>query len=404
MNVCVKSTIFVLAAVLFTGALSVAVRGQGQPARPQGQPAAPAAARPQAPAPGSDVILSDQLFKNVQVLKGITIPEFMGTMGVFSASLGMSCEDCHAADDRAWENFAVDNARKRQARRMITMMQELNKNYFGGRQVVTCFSCHRGADRPRTAADLDILYGELPPDPRHVIAQAPNQPTAESIIDKYIQAIGGAQRLAAITSFTATGQAVGYGPESAEDRKVELYARGPNQLTLIIHTGNGDITQTHDGKNVWIAAPLRQPVPVMTLSGQELDAANLDVVVAFPAQLKTALTKWRTGIPTTIDDKEVNVVQGTTMAGVNATFFFDAESGLLVRQMRYVDSPVGPLVTRVDYDDYKDVNGVKMPHHVIQTWLDGRENITLDRIQANVNVPAARFNKPAPPVAPPARN
>ena len=188
-------------ALVFTSALSVAVNGQA-PARPQAPP--PAAA--QAAAPQSDVMLSDQLFKNIQVLKGIPIPEFMGTMGVFSASLGMSCEDCHAADDRAWENFAVDNPRKRQARRMITMMQELNKTYFGGRQVVTCFSCHRGADRPRTAADLNVLYGEPPPDPRHVIAQAPNQPTPDSILDKHIQAVGGAQRIAAITSFTATGQ------------------------------------------------------------------------------------------------------------------------------------------------------------------------------------------------------
>jgi hypothetical protein len=398
MNFGSKGLILGATALAFMASLGVAVSGQA-PARGQGPAPAPAAA-----AAPSDIMLSDQLFKNVQVLKGITIPEFMGTMGVFSASLGMSCEDCHAADDRAWENFAVDNPRKRQARRMIMMMQEINKNYFGGRQVVTCFSCHRGADRPKTAADLAVLYGEPPPDPRHVIAQAPNQPTPDSILDKYIQAAGGAQRLAAITSFTATGQAVGYGPESAEERKVEVYAKAPNQLTTIIHTGNGDITTTHDGQNAWVAAPLRQPVPVMTLTGQELEAANLDMAVAFPARFKQALTKWRTGFPTTIDDKEVNVVQGTGMTGIVATFYFDAESGLLVRQMRYVESPVGPLVTQIDYDDYKDVNGVQMPHHILQTWLDGRENIMLDQIRANAVVPATRFNKPAPPVAPRGRN
>jgi hypothetical protein len=108
-------------------------------------------------------------------------------------------------------------------------------------------------------------------------------------------------------------------------------------------------------------------------------------------------------LPTVIDDKEVSVVQGQTASGVVATFYFDTESALLVRQMRYVTSPVGPLVWRIDYDDYMDVNGVKMPHHVVQSWLDGRENIMLDQIRANVNIPAARFNRPAPPVAPPAR-
>src|SRR5919107_483973 len=95
------------AATLFVGMLGVALNGQAQPA-PE-------------PAP-----LAEQVFKNVQVLKGLTVNEFMGTMGIFSSALGMSCEDCHAADDRNWDGFAVDNPRKNMARVMIVMMQAIN--------------------------------------------------------------------------------------------------------------------------------------------------------------------------------------------------------------------------------------------------------------------------------------
>ena len=116
-------------------------------------------------------------------------------MGIFSAALGMSCEDCHAAGDADWAVYAKDSPRKQMARVMVTMMATINKTHFGGRQVVTCYSCHRGSARPRATADLAELYGTPPgADPNGVFEQAPNAPPAEEVLDKYIQAIGGAQR------------------------------------------------------------------------------------------------------------------------------------------------------------------------------------------------------------------
>src|SRR5438093_7765790 len=84
---------------------------------------------------------AEEVFKNVQVLKGIPIDEFMSTMGVFSAALGMSCEDCHASNDTRWENYALDTTpRKRMARRMVQMVATINKDNFGGRQMITCWT------------------------------------------------------------------------------------------------------------------------------------------------------------------------------------------------------------------------------------------------------------------------
>lgn len=346
-------------------------------------------------APSEKPAVAEEVFKNVQVLKGISVNEFMGTMGVFSAALGMSCEDCHAADDSKWENYATDNPRKQTARRMIVMMAGINKTNFGGRQVVTCYSCHRGSDRPKLTPNLSTIYTTPVEDPNDFIGQARNAPPPDQVLDKYIKAVGGSERLAALTSFAAKGVSVGYGPEG-EKRPVEIFAKAPGQLTRIIHTASGDNTTTYDGRAAWIAAPHR-PVAVLGLTGHDLDGAKLDAALAFPGGIKQALTKWRVGFPGTINDREVQIVQGTSTGGALATLYFDAESGLLVRQLRYSDSPVGRIPTLIDYADYREVAGIKMPFRWTVTWLDGRDSFELDEVRANVPIDAAKFARPADP-------
>ena len=345
--------------------------------------------------------LSDQVFKNVQVMKGIPVDQFMTTMGFFAASLGMSCEDCHMADDRNWAGFAADNTRKRMARRMIQMMQKINEDNFGGRQMVTCWSCHRGADAPRTVPDFTVQYGPLAtPDPNAVIAQNPLAPMPDDVFNKYMQALGGAQKAAALTSFTATGTNVGYGPESADKRATEIYARAmPLQRSIVIHTSNGDNTTTFNGTSAWYAAPLR-PVDVLSLAGQELAGAKIDAMLLFPAQIKQIAPRWRVGAATTIDDKDVDEVQGNTADGIIVSLYFDQKTGLLTRSVRYTDSPVGKIPVQVDYSDYRDVAGVKMPYKFTMTWLDGRDNFELTQIRANTTIDAAKFAKPAPSTPP----
>jgi hypothetical protein len=345
--------------------------------------------------------MAEEVFKNVQVLKGIPVDEFMSTMGIFSAALGMSCEDCHASGGATWESYALDtSARKRTARRMVTMMAGINKANFGGRQVVTCYSCHRGGERPKVTPSLDRLYG-MPPEeePDDVLVAAPGAPSADQILDKYIQALGGAQRLAGLTSFAARGTRSGYGPES-DKVPVEIFAKAPGQRTSIIHTLNGDSTTTFDGRSGWLAAPLK-PVPVLPLTGGELDGAKLEAELAFPVRIKQALGQWRAGGPAFIDGHKTQVIQGTSVGGAAlATLYFDDVSGLLVRLLRYANSPVGRIPTQIDYADYRDVAGVKMPFRWTVTWLDGRDNYELSEVQANAQIDASKFAKPAPSTQP----
>jgi photosynthetic reaction center cytochrome c subunit len=347
-------------------------------------------------APEPKPVMAEEVFKNVQVLKGLTVNQFMGTMGIFSAVLGMSCEDCHTSSDRGWEVYAADtNPKKRTARRMIAMMTEINRANFGGRQLVTCYTCHRASDRPPVTPNLATLYTEKTIESPDVIAPWRNGPSIDQVLDKYVRALGGAEQLAGITSFVGTGTSVGYGPEG-DKRRFEVFAKAPGQLTMITHTLDGDSTLAYDGRAGWIAAPHR-PVPVLALTGQDLDGLRLDADLAFPARIKDALTNWRVGPGETIDGREVQLVQGTTAQGALATLYFDKDSGLLARQVRYAASPVGRIPTQIDYADYREVAGVKLPFRRTIIWLDGQDTIQLTEIQLNVAIDPARFGKPAAP-------
>ena len=346
---------------------------------------------------GQRPAMAEEVFKNVQILKGIPVDQFMSTMGFFSASLGLNCTDCHVEESASnWARYADDNARKQMARRMMLMVNSINKTNFAGRQVVTCNTCHRGNPRPNVMPSLDLLYssvsGDEPGDP---VQQASGQPPADQILDRYLQALGGVQRVTALTSFTAKGNYMAY--DDVEKSPLEMYARAPGHRTIISHSHSGDITWTFDGGSAWIAAPVTdKPVPVLDITGQDLDGVKLESEVSFPARIKQALTNWRTGFPTLINGRETNIVQGTTANGGTATLCFDMETGLLVRLVRFSNSPVGRLVTRVDYSDYREVAGVKMPFKWTVTWLDGRSTYELMSVQPNAAIDASRFAKPAP--------
>jgi photosynthetic reaction center cytochrome c subunit len=342
-------------------------------------------------------LLAENVFKNVTVLRGIPVDEFMGTMGVFSAALGFSCEDCHTASSNDWANYAKDvSPRKQMARRMVTMMTELNKQYFGGRQVVTCFSCHRGSNRPKVTPSLVMLYGTPLPDELDVLLAPgpPGTPTAAQILDKYLQAIGGADRAAKLTSYAAKGTYSGYGPEGFP-RPVEIYAKAPNQRAVIVRDKEaGDNTTVFSGTAGWVSAPFK-PVSVMELHGAELDSARADAELMFPANIKNALTNMRSSNDF-INDRSVLAVQGNKGAAL-VTLYFDQETGLLTRAVRSTPSPVGRLPVQMDYSDFRDVAGVKLPFKWTMTWLDGRSNFEVSEIQPNVAIDAARFARPGPP-------
>ena len=365
-------------------------------------------------APPAKPQLAEDAFKNVQVLRGIPVDDFMGTMGIMSAALGFDCSECHTGAGTDRVDWAADTQRKVIARRMVTMVAAINKDNFTGRQMVTCWSCHRGRDKPAVTPSMDIVYGTPSLEADDVFQQAPGQPTAEQILDKYIQAVGGAQRLAVLTSYIAKGTSVGFGGFGGGGQ-VQIFAKAPDQRTTIIEfkdaPDRGDSIRTFNGRAGWIKTPLAV-LKEYQISGGDLDGFRLDAQLAFPGQIKQILKNWRVSLPTTIEDlpgpssqtsqqpeltlgsHDVQVVQGDRPNGVVATLYFDDKTGLLLRELRYSRSPIGRIPTQIDYSDYRDLNGIKMPYRLTFAWLDGRDSIEIKDVQVNVPIPEAKFGTP----------
>jgi hypothetical protein len=162
---------------------------------------------------------------------------------------------------------------------------------------------------------------------------------------------------------------------------------------MIVRLDIGASTRTFDGRNAWMAGP-DTPLPLLTLTEGNLDRARLEAIIAFPTGIRQAFPRWRVG-RTAIDDREVRIVQGMGNAQALANFYFD-ESGLLVRMVRWTRTPVGFIPTQVDYADYRDVAGVKMPFRrtVTQTYMQMTSELT--EVQPNAQVDAAKFARPAP--------
>jgi len=343
--------------------------------------------------------MADDVFKNIQVLRGLTVDQFMGTMGFIAAALSMNCSECHDTSSSA--AFASDNPRKQMARRMMVMVDAFNKANFGGKREVTCYSCHRGDARPKVTPSLAEQYSTPPPDDPDEIelpeTPVPNTPAADQLFDKYIQALGGAQRLASVTSFVGRGTYEGFDTGSGKV-PVDVYAKAPNQRTTIVHLTSGDNIRTSDGRNFWTTSTgTFLPIPVLVMTGGELEGAQLDAALSFPQQIKQMLKDWRTGFPaTTIDGNDVEVVQGTGATNTPVKLYFDKKSGLLVRLVRYTNTALGLIPAQTDYSDYREVSGVKMPFHWTVTWTDGRSTIELSELRANTPIDAAKFARPAP--------
>src|SRR6516225_4843798 len=369
------------------------------------------------PASQEKPLLAEQVFKNVQVLKGIPVDDFMETMGLMTAALQFDCSDCHTNAGTDSVDWAADTPRKRTARRMVTMVANINKDNFGGRQLVTCWTCHRNRDRPLVTPTMDVIYGMPPFEPDDILVTVPGMPSADSILDKYIQASGGAQRLAGLTSFVGKGTSVGFGGFGGGG-DVELVAKAPDKRATIIlfkaETGRGDQIRTYDGRAGWVRTPLNV-LGEYQLNGGDLDGARFDAQLSFPGQIKQILTNLKSGPPNSINDlpapssqasllqdaaseqtHECDVVQGTGPRGLLVTLYFDRQNGLLLRELRYGNSPIGRVPTQIDYGNYRDINGIKLPFRITYAWLDGRDSIELTDIKTNVPIDEAKFGRPAP--------
>ena len=331
---------------------------------------------------------AEEQFKNIQVLKGVPADQIFPTMQFITASLGVECEFCHVQN--AFEKD--DKKNKQTARKMMEMMFAINEDNFEGHRAVTCYSCHRGNTTPQ-AIPAVMTEETRPETPREAMgATAPGAtensgPSADQLLDKYVQAAGGAAAIDKVNSRIMKGT-IDFGGKSLP---IDIYAKEPDKRISFTHMPEGDSVTAFNGQEGWLVTPGH---PVREMHGSDLDGASIDADLHLATHLKTMFTEARVEGKDKVGDHETYVVVGRREAKPPIRLYFDEQSGLLMRLVRYGDTALGWMPTQIDYADYRVTNGVKIPYRWTLARPSGRFTIQANDVKQNVAVDDAKFTKP----------
>jgi hypothetical protein len=322
---------------------------------------------------------AEEVFKNIVQLKGMPADQLMPAMQFMSSSLGVECAFCHVAGKMELD----DKGAKKTAREMMAMQAAINKESFHGQLQVTCFSCHRGAQRPVNTPpvlDSDAPAHAAPPP----MAPPASTVTADQIVEKYVTALGGTGAIGKVTSRVMKGAIAVGGSETP----IELFTKAPNKRVSI---SNGQSYTAFDGAAGWMGNTGK---PAREMSATEADAAGLDAEFSLALRLKEIFPQLRRGRPETIAGVECETLNGSRPGRPPVRLYFDKNSGLLVRMVRYAETPVGRNATQIDYADYREMDGVKSPWRWTLSRTNGRFTIQVKEATNNVAIEDAKFAKP----------
>jgi photosynthetic reaction center cytochrome c subunit len=341
----------------------------------QTSPQSAAAAAPQT---------AEQKYKNIQVLKGIPADQLVPSMQFITASLGVECEFCHVHQDPGSDGKKP----KLVARKMMTMMMQIDTDNFKGEPVVTCYSCHRGSVHP---VGTPILLAENGPVAQRQAEEeatvAPVLPSAQAIFDKYLAAVGGSEPVEKVRTRVQTGNiAVG-------DKKfpIEVYSQAPDKRVSASHMGPNASVTAYNGEAGWLSTPngIRQ------MSVAEQKAASIDAQLYFPVWLPKAYEEFKVMPGEEIEGKATYLVSAKGKDELPLNLYFDQESGLLVRLIRYAETPLGRNPTQIDYADFRAVDGLKIPYRWTLARPNGRFTIQIEEVKQNVPVDEKLFVTPS---------
>lgn len=325
---------------------------------------------------------AEQKFKNIQIFKGLPAAQLDPTMAFISGSLGVRCNYCHVTS-----SFDKDEKQtKLTARRMIRMVFDLNKGSFNGQGAVSCYTCHRGKPIPVSVPAVgQNLWAPSSPSPSPEAL-----PGVKQILDRYAQAVGGPEALMRITSRALKGSRIGADGALVPE---EVYQKAPDKILTVTSYPNVVFSNGYNGTVGWAHSSSDGPTP---LPDQLLAQIKRDAV--FYKELKTQelystlLVLGRA----MVRDAEAYVVQATPANGGPEKLFFDVRTGLLVRRYTESDTPLGKLPLQIDYEDYRDVDGIKQPFLIHWSFPGRVWGRKIDEIKQNVPVDDAKFNPIAP--------
>lgn len=416
------SVLFVLSLILLAiGNTPSLAQGAPQQVPPSG---APPAATP-TPAPGRGAgggggfpsaaemkgKTAGQVFKNLQVLSSVPAEDFLPSMNYIAVSLGVRCDYCHVPG----QNDSDQKPTKQMARAMMRMVSSIDSGTFNSQRKVACYTCHRGAAKPVTIPAVAVLSanpvtpsaptaqaapgaaapgrGPGPGAQQAPAAPAPPMPAINDVLAKYASALGGQAVVQKLTARTASGT---FTQGAGSPTPIEEVRKAPNKAAYTLHGQRGDNMQGYDGANGWTANPF---FGAADTSGDAL------VRLKEWAEFYPGLSIQQEYQKTQVDG--VEQIDGHDTYRVLAfrgndpdRFYFDKDSGLLVRFYTRIESALGDLPQETTFDDYRDVSGVKVPFTVRVATVQNVGVYKWDKIEANA-VDDARFTKPNITPAPP---
>lgn len=325
---------------------------------------------------------TEQVYKNIQVLKGVPASQLDAMMASFTGSLGVRCSHCHIPGQFEKD----DKPAKQTARKMIRMVFELNKGSFDGRGAVACVTCHRGQTKP---ANIPPLGQSLWLPPNQTAKRESPLPSAEQVLERYVQASGGRQAVERVTSRVWKGSRVGADGVLVPE---EVYAKAPNKLLTVTSYPNLVFRTGFDGARGWAWSNQG----ARDLPPEVLAQIRREAEFHKETRLKDIYSKLTVVGREAVGAREAYVVEAAPADGGSPEkLYFDAETGLLVRRYSEAKTVLGQFPTQTDYEDYREVDGVKLPFAVRwsipgRTW--GRK---INEVRQNVPLDDAQFNPPA---------
>lgn len=338
---------------------------------------------------------ANEEFKNVQVLKSLTMPQLDKVMDVASAALGVRCGHCHVKTGDKWEWEKDDKPAKKTARRMLDMTLYVNKSTFGGNLEVTCWTCHQGKLEPSRIPSLPRPAMAPPAAPAAgAKASAPAPlPSVADVLDRYVKALGGKAALGKLKTRVAKGTfEIGDGKPAA----IEIWQKAPGKGLTVKAMPPGERRDGTDGKIGWVKFG---SFPIHDVTDDDLLAMKQESDIARALRLKQTLPGLKVAGRDRVGDRDA-IVLSSEGHGRAVRLSFDAQTGLLLRRLTLTETPVGAIPEQVELDDYRAVGAVKEPFVVKVATAGSTEVHRFATIEHDVPVDDAMFARPAAADAP----
>ena len=215
-------------------------------------------------------------------------------------------------------------------------------------------------------------------------------PSIDQILEKQIEALGGKAALEKITTRQVSG-AFEIAAFNAGGT-LKAYAKAPNKNASVADVpGFGQFQRGFDGTTAWEQDPTSG---LHEISGPELSARKRDSDFHAEVHMKDLFSNLTVKGKEKVGDKEAYLVEATPSEGKTEKLYFDVKSGLLIRHDAERESAQGAALIQTYFEDYREVDGVKVPFTIRQVNPAFEMSIKVDEVKHNVEIDDAKFAKP----------